>query len=261
MLVVILGQQHGCPEVHRVAPPLREDVALELDVLHGLRVRLIGDRGDHLVAHQVDHRAGFRVDRHLLRRRKQIARGSPPVLAFPLIHVEPHRVAVGSLELRIHVHEGLHEILAARRNLRCADLVEARYRVPERLAVDLRDRTWLQVLHVHAEQGRAGGTGRLDRAAASPPAPLHAARLAGRRRRAGNTRDRHVHATGDGLGVHRRRKRDADAHTLEARGGGSAGRGRHQEQESEQSRNASCRMSNLEHSAYFPIASIVRVTG
>ena len=58
-------QQHVRAEEHGPAPELRQEIALDADVLDVLRVRRIGNRRNHLVEDETDGAAPLRVDRQL----------------------------------------------------------------------------------------------------------------------------------------------------------------------------------------------------
>ena len=112
MLVVILRQEDRGAEIDRLPPPLGQDLALDLDPLHHVGVGRRRDRRDDLVGDQRDRRRRRRVDAHPDRIAEEISGRTFPVLAFPLVHVHPHRVPVGAREARVDVDERLHPVLA-----------------------------------------------------------------------------------------------------------------------------------------------------
>ena len=128
--VPALRQQHVRAEEHRPPPELRQEVALDADVLHVLRVRRIGDRRDDLVEDEPDGAALLRIDRQFLRRAEEIARRPVPLLAFAPVHREFHRVAVCAAERLVAVQQRLHGVGARR------DLVEAGHGVAENRGVE-----------------------------------------------------------------------------------------------------------------------------
>ncbi len=110
MRVEALGQQHVHAEMHRPAPELREQRALDALVLHVLRVGGCGNRRDDLVERDRHGAARHRIDGDLARRRVEVARGQIPLLAFAAVHRQLHRVAVAAREGLVAVEERLHGV-------------------------------------------------------------------------------------------------------------------------------------------------------
>ena len=193
--VVVLRQQDRRAEKDRLPPPLREDLALDLDPLDHRGVRGGGDRRNDLVSHEPDRRRRCRVDPHLHRIAVEVSRRSLPVLAFPLVHVQPHRVAVRAREARVDVHERLHPVLAGR------NVAQARDRMPAIVRAD-RDRgPGRELVDVFREERHPFRIGLLD----GRPLGVLADREvhhAGDRLRAGPWRERDLHpgTRGRGLG-------------------------------------------------------------
>ena len=136
--VVALGQQHVGADVHRLAPELGEQLALDLDVLHMCRVgrvallrRAAGRHGvtglQHLVELEVERAARDRVEMQQHGRAHQVARRDPQVVAVTARHVQRDDRAVGAVERRVDVEQRLHVVVAGRQ------LVER----GERVAVDV----------------------------------------------------------------------------------------------------------------------------
>ena len=138
-------QQHVRAEEHRPPPELREELALDADVLDVLRVRRIGNRRDDLVEDETDGAAPLRVDRQLLRRAEEIARRPVPLLALAPVHRELHRVAVRAAEGLVAVQQGLHRVRAWR------DLVEAGHGVAEDRGIEDGGLPRRQPFNIHAE--------------------------------------------------------------------------------------------------------------
>ncbi len=80
-----------------------------------------------------------------------------PVLPFPLVHVQPHRVAIGARELRVDVHEGLHPVVPG------GQIPQAGERVPAVAAVECHRLAGLQPLDIFREQRYAFRAGLLNR--------------------------------------------------------------------------------------------------
>ena len=145
MRVPAFREQHVRAEEHGPAPELRQEIALDADVLHVLRVRRIGNRRNHLVEGEADGAALLRVDRQLLGRAEEIARRPAPLLAFAPIHRQFHRVAVRAAERLVAVQQRLHGVGASR------DLVEAGHGVAEDRGVEDRGLPRQQSFNIHAE--------------------------------------------------------------------------------------------------------------
>ena len=201
VLGVAPRQEHRRAEVDGLAPPLREDVALDAEPLHVLRVGRHVGRRDDLIADEPDGLLLLRVEMHFHRRRVQVPRRAPPVLPLPLVHVQPDGVAVGAGELRVDVHERLHPVVAGRQIPQALDGMAEGGRVDDgrpagHEAVDLR-----------AEERHAGRPRLLD---GRPPVVAA---------------DRHVDAAGHRLGPRAGRKRNLEAQPAGVAGAG-ARRGR-----------------------------------
>ncbi len=211
MLVVATRQQHRRAKVDRLPPPPAQDRALELDVLHVARVGRLLHRWNHLVGHQPDRLAGARIEMHLDRLAIQVARRTLPVLSFPVIHVQPHRVPVGARKAGVDVDERLHPVIAGRQVRQAGD------RRTKIAAVDHGRLAGLECMHVMAEQRHPGGRSLLDGWLVVGAA------------------DGHVHATGDRAGMGRVREADLDAWAVAGRGVHSR-RCKRQDQASDQQR-------------------------
>src|SRR5207244_12452531 len=107
----------------RSAPPGREQLALNLDVLHPLRIGRQLDRREYTRELEPDRVRSGRIEMHLPDGAHEIPRRLVELLALPLIVVQPQRVPVGAVELRVHVEQPLHVVVAR------GDLLEARYRI------------------------------------------------------------------------------------------------------------------------------------
>ena len=121
MRIVVLGQRNDGAQVDRLAPPLAEDLTLDLDALDRIGVRRHLHRRVDPVGGQPNRGRRRRVEVNLHGIAVEIAGRRLPVLAFPLIHVEPHRVAVGAGESRVHVDERLCPVVASRQVLQALD--------------------------------------------------------------------------------------------------------------------------------------------
>ena len=115
------------------------------------------------------------------------------MLPFPLVVVHPDDVAIGAFELRVDVHEALHEVFAGRQ------VAKARDRRAKIRHIDDGGLAGRQSLDVTAEERRAG---------ASDLQPRLAVVDAGHH---------HVDAAGDRAGVDAGRERDLDAHAAAGR--------------------------------------------
>ena len=177
MRVVVLRQKHRGAEKNRMAPPLRENLALNLDAFDERGVRGNLEGRNHLVGDQLDWGRRRRIDPYLRRLAEQVPRRPLPVLPFPLIHVHPDRVAVRARKARVDVHERLHPVVAGR------DVAQARERMPAVIAADDRRDARSELLDVFREEWRARRPRLVDRR------PLIVAA------------DRHVHHARDGIRV------------------------------------------------------------
>ena len=74
MLVVVLGEQDGGAEVHRLAPPLGENRALNLDALDVLCFCRHDNRRNDFVGDEFDWRRRLRIKLDLDRIAKNVAR-------------------------------------------------------------------------------------------------------------------------------------------------------------------------------------------
>src|SRR6266446_2890035 len=147
--VVAARQQHRGAEVDGTSPPGGEQLALNLDVLDPLRIRRQIHRGERARELEPDRVGSGRIEMHLADRAHQIPRRLVELLAFPLIVVQPQRMSVRAVELRVHVEQRLHVVVAR------GDLLQARYRIAEGGAVDHPGRAGRELRNVHAEEGGA----------------------------------------------------------------------------------------------------------
>jgi len=164
-------------------------MSLWIDALHQRGVGRRLDRRNDLVGGEADGRVGLRVDCDLHRIAEDVAGRSLPVLSFPLIVVQPHRLAVGAREPRVDVDERLHPVVAGRQ------VAQAAQRVAAVVCGDGRGCSGRQVLDVLREQRRTGGRGLLDRRSLVVAA------------------DGHVDHAGDRLGARAGAERDLDPDT------------------------------------------------
>ena len=147
-----LGQQHMRAELHRPAPELREQLALNPLVPDVLRGCGLFDRRDHLV--ELDgNRAARLGDRDGARRAVEIARRLRPLLPFTPVHRHLDRVAIAAAEGFVLVQQRLHRIRAG------WNVVDALERKPERRLVERGRGTRLPRLDVDAEDQLAGRAG------------------------------------------------------------------------------------------------------
>src|SRR5262245_47738546 len=157
---VVFRQGDRRAEIDRLAPPLAQNLALNLDALYRVRVRRHLHRRNDLVGHQANRRGrivGGGIEMQLHGSAVEVAWRPPPVLTLPLIHVQPHGVAIGALELRVDVDERLHPIIAR------GNLAQARDGVAEIVGADRRRRVRREHVDVLAEERRARRIGLLDR--------------------------------------------------------------------------------------------------
>ena len=85
MRVPALGQQHVGADVHRPAPELRQQLALDALVADVFRVGRPRDLGDDLVERD-GHRPALRLDAHLGRGAVEVAGRAVPLLALATVH-------------------------------------------------------------------------------------------------------------------------------------------------------------------------------
>src|ERR1017187_10128805 len=179
MLVVTLRQQHRRAQIDRMSPELCEHGALYLDVLHPRGVGRQLDRWNYLTGLQFYVVSGRRVQMDLANLAIQIARRPREVLALPFVHVGPHHVAVGTMELRVDIDYGLHVVIA------CRNLLQTARRVSRRGAIHDRRNHRLELVDVACE----------ERCLSSPGADL----LDGFRRLRLGERDEHAARNGSGM--------------------------------------------------------------
>jgi hypothetical protein len=145
---VVARQQQRRAEVDRASPELGQRRTLELDALHVLVVGGHLNRRDDLVGDELDHRLLFRIEVHFRRCAVDVAGRARPVLTFPLIVVHPEHVAIGALELRVDVHDGLHPVVAG------GNVGHVEDRRAELHSIDHRRRTRREMLDVVSEHRR-----------------------------------------------------------------------------------------------------------
>src|SRR6266576_5813377 len=175
-----------------MSPPFAENGALHLEALDVFVVVRHGHGRNHFVSDEPNRRAARRIPADLLRISVEIARRSLPVLSLPLVHVHPHRVAVGPRKASVDVHERLRPVLPTRQ------IAQALHGMPERRRVDHGARSGGEGVDIDAEEWNAGLSRLLDRRSRSPyPA------------------DRHVYATRDRLGARRAGNDDLETLCLE----------------------------------------------
>ncbi len=201
--VIAARQQHRRPEVHRVAPPGGEDVALDPDVFHPLGVLRELDRGKRAGELQTDRIGARRVEMHLPHVADQVSGSAVELLALPLVVVQPQGVSVGAVKLGVDVDERLHVIVTR------GDVAQAREGIAEGRAVDDRGCSRGELRDVHPEERDAI-------AFATHLEPGLDVGVAGHE---------DVHAPGEGCGAQRRRHADLDSGRLgrDGRWGGEQG--------------------------------------
>ena len=190
--VVPARQQHRRAEIDGTPPPRREQLTLNLDVPDPLRVGRQLDGREHPRELEPDRVGSGGIEMHLPDRAHEIPRRLVELLALPLIVVQPQRMPVGAVELRVHVEQPLHVVVAR------GDLLEARHRIAEGGAVDHPGRARHELGDVDAE----------ERGAIALVADLEA------RLDVVVPRHEHVHASGHGRAAERHRHRDLDPRAL-----------------------------------------------
>lgn len=141
MLVVALGKEDICTDVHGLAPKLGEELTLDLDELdpRGVpRVPLLEDlagpegfdgRND-LGQGKTDGLRLGRVEIEFLYLAVGVARGDPWILTVAGVLVEGHHMPVRAVEDGVHVQESLH-IIFPRRNLgQVPKGISSHFRIP-----------------------------------------------------------------------------------------------------------------------------------
>ena len=162
VVIETVRDEHPGPEFGGRAPELGEEVALDLHVLHVLRLRGHRQRGDLLVEHDVDRGGAARAERDRLRGGVEVAGLAVPHLPLAPVRRQLHDVAVGALVGLVAVQERLHPVLAS------GDVGQAADRVPEgptvhgdrlagRPAVDVHAERQLAVRAVHDLEARLRG--------------------------------------------------------------------------------------------------------
>ena len=154
VVVEAVRDEHPGPEFGRRPPELGEEVALDPDVLHVLRLGRHRQRGDLLVEHDLDGGRPARSERDRRRGGVEVAGLPVPHLALAAVGRQLHDVAVGALVGLVAVQERLHPVLAGRHVGQAADRVAERPavhgdRLARRPAVDVHAECQLAVRTVH----------------------------------------------------------------------------------------------------------------
>ena len=110
VLVEALRHQDNGGEIHRRAPKLGQQLALDTDVANVLGVRLRRNGRDGFA--EPDGKFGVIVDVDLNRLGVKIARGEVPVLAFAAVRRQLDRGAIRAVEGLVNVEHGLHVVIA-----------------------------------------------------------------------------------------------------------------------------------------------------
>ena len=110
VLVETLRHQDDRGEIHRRAPELCQQPALDTDVANVLGIRYRGDGRDDFG--EPDGKVCVIVDVHFNRPGVKIARGEVPVLAFAAVRRQLHGSAIRAVESLVNVEHGLHVIIA-----------------------------------------------------------------------------------------------------------------------------------------------------
>jgi len=126
MLVIPLGEQYGRADEYGMPPELGEQAALHFDSLDPLCLFRIRNRRDNLGHFQLEGLPTCRIQRDLLNAAMDIAGRAPPVLSFPLVHVHPDGMAVGTLEFGVSIQKGLNKVLARGQVFQLVDRVSER---------------------------------------------------------------------------------------------------------------------------------------
>ena len=158
--VVARRKQNRRAELDRVAPPLAEDLTLDADSLDEFGIRRRLPRRDDFVGDEADRLAARGGEGYFDRRAIQIPGRLLPVLSFPLIHVQPDRLAVGARETRVDVDERLHPVVAGRK------VAQARHRIAAIRRTDRRVRSSGECFDIPGKQRHAGRPRLLDGCAA-----------------------------------------------------------------------------------------------
>src|ERR1044071_1607975 len=112
MRFIAFRQQHGGAQVNRLSPELREQLALDLDVLHVLRIARRKRRRNFVIQAESDLIAGERVKVKMASISKHVSWRLVELLPFPLVHVRPDGVAVSTLKSCVNVKQPLDVIIA-----------------------------------------------------------------------------------------------------------------------------------------------------
>src|SRR4051812_34714730 len=130
VIVVAGGEKYACANVYGPAPEGREELALDLDLLHPFRVGRGRPWRNRLGEHQRVRSTRARIDVKLLRDTIEIAGRGYEVLAFPLVHVRPDDVSIGAVELGVDIEHGLRVVVTRRK------VIETVQRIPGNRGVD-----------------------------------------------------------------------------------------------------------------------------
>ena len=139
MLVVVLGQKHRRSDEDGLPPKLRQQFALQLDVLHPARVGRHLDRRNNVVGFEVHIVSGSRIEMDLLYVAVEVAGRAIELLSLPLIHVRPDGVPVGAMEFGVDIYQRLYVIVAG------GNFAQALEGVAEGIGIDHRGAAWREI--------------------------------------------------------------------------------------------------------------------
>src|ERR1700724_3514840 len=94
-----------------MSPKLSQQLAFNLNALHPLGIMRNANGRYGLAQLKFEFCANCRIEMNLLHFTDQVSRRPGQVLAFPLVHVSPYRVAVSAMKLCIHIQKRLNVVI------------------------------------------------------------------------------------------------------------------------------------------------------
>ena len=161
IFVEAVRNEYPGPEFGGSPPELGEEIALDPDVLHVVRLGRYRQRGDLLVERDVDPGRSSRPQHDRLGGGDQVPRLAVPLLSLTPVGRELDGVAIGAVVGLIPVQKRLNPVLPGRDILQAADRVAEgpavhQHRISRRPPLDVHPERQLAVRSVHDLEARLG---------------------------------------------------------------------------------------------------------